>query len=329
MKGVNKSKEVVAALETLSDFLGLEKSRLLAAKKDILDLYAGGIQGGAFLPDILDFEFSFKAKIGSSDIIPALRYTNYVFYDQKKYGENPKLAEIIQKKRLASVKKVFLRHGLLSQKNKKLLDLLFEENADKEYLAPVQFGAHLEKSGAILKTYFWCDEKYALPDKARRAKLSDLVRSNFYFKGNRDFLKNGKIFFFSVDFKGKDRSLKIYTLYKGYEQLFKDLCQYGFKEQTWTKLKDFVRENRKHLDDAPVVCFQIMNGKLSVKKVEIFIRKKYRNTAAADEIRGLFLDNFNIKIKKQINSQKIIKNIYVFSVGEEFVTVYSRFKLWN
>lgn len=330
IKNLNNPFSILETINKIGYQLKLNKFLIEKGEKTSLLLYKGGFNKKIPPPAIFDFEFSFKFDIHKKQIIPALRFTNYCFYNQD-YPASPLAIKEIQAIRIEAIKKVFRHLRLYSQDNENLLDVLCGITFDNNYILPIQFAIDLNEKECILKAYYWCDEKYKMPQTERRRILEKIISRFFFIKNNRNFFKEKNIFFFSIDFNGKDIGMKVYLLYKGYKRLFNDLQRFNFRREMFNLFKKFITQNKKYFDNEPVLCFSVMKGKLSIKKIEIFIKKEFRNKPGyTNKITKAFLSYFcSPESASIILGKSLIKDIYVYSVGENFITIYSRFKIWN
>lgn len=327
--GINDIKKVLSVAQHMADANCFDNSLFLLCKKIILGLYRGEFRGGVFLPEIFDFEFSLKIKMASGDIVPSLRFTNYSFYDLAHHRSDEVID--VQKNRYNGLKKVFRLLGLLSEKNKKLLDYAFSETVDDNYVLPIQFAVHLESQNVIVKTYYWCDEKYGLRNIDRMEKVRKILKK-FFPKINQSFLDNKEIFFFSTDFKKLEKNIKIYCSYDAYKKVFYDLNFFHFNPKTAKLLSAFIKKYGKFFDVDPIVCFEVGSGGVSIKKVEIFLRKELRNDyATSRRFTDAFLRHFckSTAVDKLKVSDDFAKHTQVYSIGANFISIYSRLKSWH
>lgn len=330
MRSINKPQIVLSTLYKIGRRLPLSNSLINDGKNAVFLLYKGDFYKKKYSPAIFDFEFSLKFRIGTGELAPALRFTNYCFYPQN-HRLAPAATRELRTTRLRTLKDVFEYFGMLSHKNNASLNKLSEITADKSYILPIQFAVDLQKDTITLKVYYWCDEKYGLSLEKRRAIISQIIPL-FSPLGNADkFLKDKNIFFFSIDFKNGEIGTKIYLLYKGYRGLLKDLKKFHFWERSTKLLKKFMTRQRRYFDNEPVLCLTLHQGQLSVKKVEIFIKKELRNRRGyTQRITRKFLAHFaHPSATNFFPKEYPAQNIYVYSVGADFVTVYSRFKTWT
>lgn len=330
MRSINDPRIVLNVLHNIGRHLKLKKSSVTEGEDTVLLLYKGDFWKKKYFPCIFDFEFSFKFNIVKQQLIPLLRFTNYAFHSQD-YLKIPCAARELQSIRLKTLKSIFRYFGLLSHKNNALLDTLSRITADGNYILPVQFALDLQGNNRTLKVYYWCDEKYRLSQKKRHRVLFRLLSLLAPKTKTNRFLKGKNILFFSLDFRGAAVGMKIYLLYRGHTQILNDLRKLNFNRETTSLLKGFLDREQQYFDRDPILCVSVDHGELSAKKVEIFIKKKLRNRAEyARKATHLFLRRFfPLRETGTFLKRFPVKDVYVYSVGGDFVTIYSRFKLWN
>lgn len=326
--GINDIKTVLSAAQHMTNDNCFDNSLFLACKKIILELYRGEFRRGVFLPKIFDFEFSLKIKMINGDVAPSLRFTNYSFYDPARYKADEVIS--VQKNRYNGLREIFRFLGFLSEKNKRCLDYVFSKTVDDNYVLPIQFAVHLESKNVIVKTYYWCDEKYGLLNVDRIETVKKILK-NFFPKINQSFLNNKEIFFFSTDFKKQEKNIKIYCSYVSYEKVFNDLIFFHFNPETIKLLDIFIKKYGKFFDIDPIVCFEVGSEGVSIKKVEIFLRKELRDDyATSRRFTDAFLRHFcKLTADKLKVSDDFAKHTQVYSIGADFISIYSRLKSWR
>lgn len=313
-------KNIFYKFDDLGIYLKLSKTSILKAKRIALSFYPANLPlrnntGGFFISG-----FSIKMRKDRQAGIPVLRSANYYSdysTDKERHDKNKFLNNKLKLKRFNSVKKIFSETRFLSRKNEEILDFLYEANRDEKYDIPVQFGMNVEDKGVTLKVY-WYDKKHRL-SKAKQYSILKKLFDDYFTFSDYQFFRDKKILSIGIDFSKKKNDIKIYLLYKQGADLLEVLDRFEFDAKDRRFIGEFLEESGKYFEDDVEVCFQIENGKLAIKKVEMIIKEKFRYDGnKSREIVKIFKERYYDKPEKNHNDKFIIACASC-AVGKDFL----------
>ena len=293
-------------------------------RKSTITMYKSMKFKDCFLPQAFYYEVSLKFKYGLEYPLPSLRYVSHFYAREMSHMPSTAYNKFLFHKWLSAIRKNFKILDMASRTN---LNLLENPLILNNCYFPISFGLDLNSKNIISKIYLFCTSDYKIKKDLRFRIFNEFIKETNEFNFI-DLLKKINDFYFCIELKNNIRKLKVYALYENFHKLLEMVKSCSLDRRIIQQLEPFINRNLPCFMKKPDVCYETLQNKIKIKKIDIQLNRKKCNKLDLLRITDDLFKTFSRKVDiSKFVTENFINNIAIYAIGRDFITIYALYKI--